>query len=474
LLRFLTCVFTLAMLAFGAGTATAGPLRTGILDPDASATQNPVLMMHADVASQRVADSGGSLVRLYAYWNRIAPTKPANPRDPSTYSTGWAQLNNQIAAAHAAGLDVMLTLRSAPKWAQGSAGANDEGSYKPSPADFGDFAHAIATRFNGQVKYWGMWNEPNLPHFLRPQYARVHGKRTMVSAGRYRRLLNAGAKAVHAVNPNNVVVAGETAPFGHSTNPAPKTFLRKLLCVSKSGAPTCRTKIEADIWATHPYTSGNPWHHAFSSNDISFGDLGEWQSLVRAAARAGHFVNHGGSVRKSIRFWDTEMSWDTKPPDPEAVPMKLHARWTAEALYRTWAFGIEALIWLQLRDYPHAYSYESGLYFYENSQTQIKKPKLSQRAFRFPFVAYASGGRVKVWGRTPDSDSRAIEIQRKTSAGWTTLKHLHSGSKGIFLSSWSSSDRTHSYRARIQGTTTASVPFSLHRPADRFVNPFGS
>jgi hypothetical protein len=472
--RSIACVFVLAFFASAAGTALAGPLRTGVLDPDASATQNSALMMHSDVASQRVADSGGSLVRLYAFWNRIAPSKPANPRDPNSSRYDWVALKNQVDDARAAGLDVMLTLRSAPMWAQGPAGANSEGSYRPSPSDFADFAHAIATKFDGRVKYWGMWNEPNLPHFLRPQYARVHGKRTLVSAGWYRRLLNAGAREVHAVDPTNRVIGGETAPFGHSTNPSPKVFLRKLLCVSTSGAPTCKTKIEADIWATHPYTSGSPWHHAFSANDISFGDLGEWQRLVRAAAHAGHFSNPGGSVRKSIRFWDTEMSWDTKPPDPAAVPIKLHARWTAEALYRTWVFGIEALIWLQLRDYPHKYTYESGLYYYENSQTQINKPKLSQRAFRFPFVAYASHGRIKVWGRTPESDAKSVEIQRKTSSGWSTLRHLHSGSKGIFVSSWSSSDRTHSYRAKLQGTRLASVPFSLHRPADRFVNPFGS
>ena len=225
------------------------------------------------------------------------------------------------------------------------------------------------------------------------------------------------------VDPDNRVIGGETAPFGHPKSPSPLLFLRKLLCVDEQRPKTCsKSRVEADIWATHPYTSGNPWHHAFGKDDVSFGDLGQWKKLVKGAARSGRFLNANQNVRRSIRLWNTEFSWDTKPPDDKGVPTKLHARWTAEALYRTWSLGIETLFWLQLRDYPVGDVYQSGLYRYKNSTTQMGSPKLSLTAFRFPFVAYASHGRIKVWGRTPgqrcahDQD-RAQDLERRLARG---------------------------------------------------------
>ena len=49
--------------------------------------------------------------------------------------------------------------------------------------------------------------------------------------------------------------------------------------------------------------------------------------LLDAAARTRHVRS-----RAPVRFWVTEFSWDTNPPDPRGVPVKLQARWLSEAL----------------------------------------------------------------------------------------------------------------------------------------------
>ena len=473
--RWLAYVVAVAALIAPAGVAGAGSLRTGFLDPSASGAGSiPGFPLDNDVTAQKVKGAGAGIVRLYALWRQLAPTPPNNPNDYN-----WSNLDAQVNAAVAKGLDVMLTLRSAPDWAQGSCCADSRGTFRPDPQAFHDFAHDLAMhyglpQFGGHVKYWGMWNEPNLPSFLSPQYVKKNGHKKSVSPGLYRTLLNRGARAVHQVNPDNLVVAGETAPFGHKNSHSPLEFLRKLLCVSTSGKQTCsKSRIEADIWSTHPYTSGNPWHHAVDRDDVSFGDLGQWKKLVKGAARSGRFLNRNQNIRRSIRLWNTEFSWDTKPPDDQGVPMKLHARWTAEALYRTWSLGIGTLFWLQLRDYPAGEFYQSGLYRYKNSTTQMGVPKLSLTAFKFPFVAYASGGRIKVWGRTSDSNSHTLRVERKTSNGWRVVKSVSSNAAGIFKKSWASGDTTGRYRVRVANTNNASVGFSLIRPPDRLVNPFG-
>jgi hypothetical protein len=345
------------------------------------------------------------------------------------------------------------------------------------------FTHAAVAQFDSRVNLWGVWNEPNLNSFLSPQYK--HGK--LVSPDLYRNLLSAAAPVIHA-GMNNKVIAAETAPFhfvfnGKPSNPGPLLFLRKLLCMSGGSHPTktCDRSVPADIIATHPYTSGNVWHNAARSDDVSFGDLPEWKRLVKAAAKKNQFYKPG------IRLWISEFSWDTKPPDPTAVPTSLHVRWTAEALYRTWQLGIDTLLWGQLRDYPIGSDptfgqYQSGLYYCDNPpRSKCRRPfnlptgktaKPSLRAFRFPFVAYASKGHIKIWGRTPDSTRLQVTIQKKTSHGWKKWKGpFTAGSGGIFSRTYASSMKSGQLRAHVVGDDSAG--FSLTRPKDRFVNPFG-
>ena len=209
----------------------------------------------------------------------------------------------------------MLTIRSAPDWAQ-RGGHDGRGTHNPDPQKLKAFTRAATQRFS-DVHLWGVWNEPNYKAFLSPQYR--NGK--LVSPTMYRALLNAAASAIHA-HPQNRVVAGETAPFSHwnrqgrPTAPGPLLFLRKLLCVDKSGHSTCKAKVHADIFATHPYTSGNAFHHAFNANDVSFGDLQQWKRVIKAASRAKHITNRSGG--HGVGLWITEFSWDSKPIDPKS------------------------------------------------------------------------------------------------------------------------------------------------------------
>jgi hypothetical protein len=474
-----------ALLAVPAAASARG-IATGLLDPGAISHQK--FKLDPTVAMQTTANAGGTWVRLYVYWRAVAPKQTNAPsltdqRDPTFYNWGAGGLDASVAEAKTAGLNVMLTLRSAPRYAQ--RGHHDSaGTWNPDPRMFKAFAKAAALHFKGDVHHWGIWNEPNSRQFLKPQYR--NGK--LVSPTMYKKLLKAGAAAIYSVEPKNRVVAGETSPFGHDPpyghNPSPLTFLRKLLCMSGRSSPkptSCNPKLKADLWTTHPYTSGSPWRHAYDKNDVSFGDVPAWKRLVSKAVKAGHLRNHNGG--KNVRYWLDEFSWDTKPPDPDAVPVKLHARWTAEALYRAWKFGVRALFWGQLRDYPLSKApYQSGLYYCDTTpkvddpcttllDPQVNSAKPALKAFSFPFVAYAKNGRIKIWGRTPASNSMPVVIQRKKPSGWKHFANVSANADGVFTKTISSGLASGSLRAHIAGSN--SQPFSLVRPKERFVNPFG-
>jgi hypothetical protein len=285
-----------------------------------------------------------------------------------------------------------------------------------------------------------------------------------VSAIRYRALVNQLAAAVHAVNPGNRVVAGGLAPLGRPGKPAPMAFMRALLCMSTTLRRTCDLRanpIRLDIWSHHPYTSGGPTHEAARRDDVALGDLPEMLRLLRAAVRSGHVRSIGRTG-----FWVTEFSWDSKPPDPKALGARLHARWTAEALYRMWKHGVSRVTWFLVNDQPIRTSpFQSGLF-----QTD-GRPKLSLRSFRFPVVGFTRPRGVYVWGRTPSSGAGSVILEIKTGRSWRRLGSVNAGASGIFSRTFRTPTRRGYVRAKAFGET--SLAFSLTNVPDRFVNPFG-
>jgi hypothetical protein len=447
-----------------------------------------------DLQFARIRAAGATAVRLEARWSTIAPNRrpgfdPTNPGDPAYR---WLGLDNAVRRARAHDLEPILLVFSAPGWAQakrprGSRRRRHDGPYKPSPAAFGQFATALARRYSGsfedlpRVRAFIAWNEPNIYRYLTPQ--RVRGR--LFSPLWYRRMVNEFASAIHGVHADNLVVAGALLFNGAGDRISPMPFMRKMLCMSqrmrKNGKrgrphPACRARVAFDVWSHHPYSRGDPFHHASNPDDVMIGDLGRMRALLKAAVTARHVVS-----KRRIEFWVDEFSYDSRPPDRsrDAVPLGLHARWVSESLYQMWRAGVSLATWFLLRDEPvrrpkpGGYG-QSGLYRNRRltEELHMDRPKPALTAFRFPFVAYRRGGRVIVWGRTPTSQSGRVAIEVARKGKWTKLKTLRAGSRGIFTRRFRYRGRANAkLRARFEARTSRS--FSLRRPRDRFVLAFG-
>ncbi|HET8820025.1 MAG TPA: hypothetical protein VFM57_00625 [Thermoleophilaceae bacterium] len=489
--RRVTLTLTATILAFVLAAPAAGashPLRTGIVDagPFTRPAEIPAAFDLARAA-------GTNTIRLYTIWRRHAPaTRPAgfDPGNPADPAYDWSLLDLQVRTAKAEGLEPILSIEGAPEWATAS-NQPLPGTVRPNPTEFALFARAAARRYSGsfgdlpRVRYWQAWNEPNYFRHLAPQYDTpasepVRRSSRLISPGIYRRLANAFADAVHGVRASNVVIAGGLSTFGnenantHVARTLP--FMRALLCMTRRNSPQrgCRGRLKADVWSHHPYTAGGPTHQNLSPEDVSLGDLAEMRRLLNAAIKARHIVS-----RRRVEFWATEVSWDTNPPDPGAVPMRLHRRWVAEALYRMWKNGISSVNWFQIRDAggatPGEHLFESGMYFDCDGGPECWRPKPSLTAFRFPFVAFTSRQGVLVWGRTPFGRRGRVAIEQRGSS-WTRVATLRSDRHGIFTATLDASKRGY-MRARLLPASgragELSVPFSLRRVPDRPVNPFG-
>jgi hypothetical protein len=467
-----------ALLAAPApGSAAGRPLVTGIEDPDTTDLAVPLVY-------ERIRDANARFVRLTVLWRVIAPRNEPlawDPTNPGDMNYNWSLPDREVRQAVAAGLTPLVQVYSAPEWAQRCHQETIAGGpCDPDPHAVGEFAEAIARRYDGRflglprIRYWELMNEPNLPVYFNPQYR--DGK--PASPLLFRPLQNAFSDAVKQVERSNLVVGPDMAPLKDEGAVAPLDFMRRLLCMSGRRHPhpssSCHARTRFDIWATNPYTTGGPTHHAAGPDEVSLGDLPEMRRLLRAAERAGRIE----SDLHPVPFWVTEFSWDSKPPDPGGLPWRIHARWAAEAIYRAWKAGVSVFLWNKLRDQdpaiaPHYGIADSGLYL-RGSTLAEDKPKRILRAFRFPFVAFRSERGVRVWGRTPPGRPGKVRIQVREGHRWRSIVELAADRFGIFervVETRYGRGSRGLVRARY-GDQTA-LPFSLHYVGDFYQPPFG-
>jgi hypothetical protein len=473
--RLLALAAPLAISASLASTAGGGGiLRTAVVEPSDLSIEGYNLVY------ERIHGAGATAVRMDLSWFSIAPKDPPegfDPANPSDPAYDWSGLDARVLAAFAHGVEPFLTVNDAPVWARLD---DREAGAPPNPDDLGKFMQAAAERYSGtfpglpRVRYWQVWIEPNVNKFFRHQFE--GGK--LIAPARYAADVNAAADAIHAVHADNKVIAGGLSPFtvsvGDTRAITPMTFMEDMLCMKANGTPKsgCTRRVHFDIWSHHPFTSGDPTHHAYHKGDISLGDLPVMKKMLAAAYKSRHIV-----TGQMPEFWVTEFSWDTNPPDPAALPVKLQARWTAEALYVMWKAGISMVTWLDIRDHPYpADAVQSGLYYRGPTLAQ-DKPKPTLAAFRFPFVAYAGKRGIFVWGRTPWGKAGRVDIYQSSTGRWKQRAILTANRYGIF-SGTIKGTATGYLRAQLavggKASGGKSLSFSLTRPPDHLIAIFGS
>jgi hypothetical protein len=472
LLVVIACAF-LAIPSAGAARKAAlpsHPLAMGIIGAD------QLDGAEAPLALKRLRSAGMSAVVTQISWPTIAPqSQPAewNPADPGDPNYNWSASDARIKRIVDAGFVPILVVADAPIWTHLVPSAVSA----PRADALGQFMRAAAQRYSGtynglpRVRYWEIWNEPNISLYFLPQFDPSTKK--FVSPEIYRDMVNAAAASIHGVHADNIVIAGSTAPFRDITPEVkaldsdwgPLKFMRQFLCLNDAGKPTCGDSVSFDVWATHPYTSGGPTHHAALPYDVSLGDLPKMVKTLRAAQQAGKIKSAG-----RVRFWVNEFSWDSSPPDKCSPPMALLKRWIPEAFYRMWASGVDLIAWFLLMDQPPTASfYQSGLYFYGQTLATAKaKPYLE--AFRFPFVALRRGRTVYVWAHTPFGRRAPVLVEQRTGRRWQPVSRLRTDRYGIAQAV---------LRLKPVGEFRAvyrsehSLPFSMSVPRDQFFNPFG-
>jgi hypothetical protein len=460
--RLRTALLAIAVGVIAAGTmssaAGASTMRLGFFD------WRPLTGTDSAQWLPKAQQVGGQVVRDTFNWASIAPkTLPAGfvASDPNAPGYSWSAVDAQIKTLRSAGFDVLLTVQTAPTWAEGSGRPSTDvaptGTWRPDPTALADFFTALATRYSGtfpdpaggtlpKVDEFQVWNEPNLWKYLSPQWTKSGKGYAIASPGIYRSLLNASYAAIKKVQPSATVLAAGTAPYGDLTEGTdrigPVLFDRTLLCLKGTALKktSCANPAHLDAWDHHSYGVGAPTRHALNANDVATPDIGKLTRIMRKAIAAGTVL-----PRRSKPMWMTEVSYDSNPPDPDGIPVKKQAAWLEQSFELLYRQGVHTALWFSITDSPPVPSYrdtyQAGLFLLNGD------PKPAATAYTFPFVRDGS----RVWGRAPLDG--ALVIEQKTSGGWRTLRKVTMGRHDVFDLAVNVS-RSAVLRAR-QGTQTS-------------------
>jgi hypothetical protein len=341
------------------------------------------------------------------------PFAAGSGANPSNYSAEkWDRYDRIVLTAQKLGLRLIFNITSpAPDWATGTPSRPDiKDTWRPNAADFRDFVTAVGTRYSGsfldeavrhngvsflgpcdptpnvpmpppvcasgagadpsaanpnppntgpvlpRVDTWSVWNEPNMPGWLTPQWD-THPNdpnRLMATSPHvYRELLDgAWAGLADSGHGTDTILIVEAAPRGafkrtHTQSIAPLRFLRELYCVdddyrpftggeaSARGCPDGGSGFtaahpalfDATAFAHHPYALQSPP----GATDKTSKDHVVMRDLDRLTVALDRLMRVHGRKRR-YPIWLTEYGYQTEPPDPYAGwPWETQARFLAEA-----------------------------------------------------------------------------------------------------------------------------------------------
>jgi len=423
-----------------------------------------------DRSMRRMKGLGVDFVRVTVLWEVVAQNAKVDrfgkkrrkfkaDRHGTYPKQNWDKYDRLVRAGQTLGIGIYFNVTGpGPAWAHNKAPKSQKAfqrTWDPRAKEFYKFVKAVGTRYDGtqrdendgaktlpRVGFWSIYNEPNQPGWLMPQYKKVGSKVVAWSPVMYRELWRQGRAALDDTeHDNDIVLAGETAPLGSGqTNVKspirPKKFIRELLCIDPAGrtytgGAALKRKCSGlkkvgtfkyTAWAHHPYTKDlKPTARDAHKDSITMANASELTALLdQLAAKTNRLPELNLSMM-------TEFGYETDPPDPfSGVKPELQAEYINLGDYLAWKDPrIVAQTQFLLQDVDpvkrerknskkYWFTYQSGLFYNDG------RPKPAGAAYRLPLVVVGRGidsvGQegTSLWGHLrflPPNFSTSLSLQ---------------------------------------------------------------
>ncbi len=233
-----------------------------------------------------IAGLGFVQVRQPIYWELI---------EPEQGQFDWSLYDPIIqAVADHPQLEFVAVLDGTPRWARARTAPDHPFAPPASVATFGDFAAAFAQRYQDQVDYYQIWDEPNL---------RSHWGNTDPQPAIYTAMLQAAYPVIHRNDPSAMVITAALAPTVER-GPANYNEIAYFRTMYVHGA---RDYFDAAAGKPYGYDTG-PDERSVGDNIFNFSRL----ILLREV------MVEQGDGRKPI--WASNFGWNHLSPDWQGPP----------------------------------------------------------------------------------------------------------------------------------------------------------
>jgi hypothetical protein len=447
---------------------------------------------------QQLKNMGVDRVRVSVVWQLVAPKPNAtkkpkfNATNPNAYPKGvWFRWDYLDRVAARLGLQVYFQPTApAPNWATTprKLAQGYRWSHDPNAKDYGQFVQAVAKRYNGgfraadatgkmttlpKVRYWGIWNEPNIGGWMTPQWNTLKGgKKVEAAPAIYRGMVDAAWKGLVATgHRHDTVMIGETAAYGaghkgYGASMDPLTFVRAFYCLSASYTPLKGTAaaqvgcpksgsrgafvrahpalFHAAGWAHHPYDFVHP--PTYVHRDPNSATLSSISRLGKALDRSARAYHQKGGKPIYITEWGIQ----SRGPSPYVkFSQAQQAEFLNEGEYMSWlnprlpTFAQFLLVDAapnpqdKKGSKPYWATFQSGLLFYAGTSTN-NPPKPAFAAFELPiWVPKAKhGGSVYVWGQIRPNGAPKVgtlQFEPSGSGAWENVATVRgTGTDGYY------------------------------------------
>ena len=209
--------------------------------------------------------------------------------------SAWDKYDNITGLAEQYDIEIIARLSNPPAWTR--LGGDERGNYGPPDdlSDWGDYVEAVVSRYQGKIRYYQLWNEPN----IYPEWGEQP-----VDPEAYVQLLCEGYVRAKAVDPEVVILMGALAPtVALNPGPGPALGLSEFVFLQRmydAGAAAC-----FDVLAVNDYMLwSGPTDRRMRPLNVNFSR----PMYVR------DIMVKNGDAEKPV--WITEMNSNAVPNDP--------------------------------------------------------------------------------------------------------------------------------------------------------------
>ncbi len=271
-----------------------------------------------DESLRMIADAGFQWIRQEFTWEDIEIHGKGDFVDRRNDLTGdgqvdpidaWAKYDNIVELAENHDLEIIARLSNPPAWTR--ALTNTVGPYAPPDdlGDWGDYVHAVVSRYEGRIGVYQLWNEPN----VYPEW----GERPVDPEG-YTELLCEGYRRAKEADPNAIIMSGALAQtVSLDPGPGPATGMNEFVFLQRmydAGAGAC-----FDILSVNDYMLwSGPTDRRMRPLNVNFSRPRYVRDIMVA----------NGDAHKPI--WFGEMNSNAVPNDPSIADLGAYGQVTLE------------------------------------------------------------------------------------------------------------------------------------------------